>query len=80
MEFKLQEEVAGISKAEFDDFYDLWLGGKEQIQASGFVIKSGGTRVPVNKTFYKNHFVLSALQQADYRKASIAIHAKQKTS
>ncbi|MFC3746921.1 NUDIX domain-containing protein [Paenibacillus sp. GCM10012306] len=57
-DFTLQEEeVAGIFKVEFDDFYDLWLGEKDQIQASGFIIKSGGSRVLVNKSFDKNHFV-----------------------
>ncbi|OBZ14002.1 NUDIX hydrolase [Bacillus sp. FJAT-27264] len=57
-DFTLQEEeVAGIFKAEFDDFYDIWHGEKEQIQASGFIIECGVVKVPVNKMFDKNHFV-----------------------
>jgi isopentenyldiphosphate isomerase len=57
-EFKLQrEEVSGIVKAEFNSFYELWLGEKDEIRVEGFEINKAGQKVPINKTVGKNRFV-----------------------
>lgn len=57
-EFTLQkEEVSGMLKTEFDDFYELWIGDLEQISVKGFKIDSGGNRVLVNKIVERNQFV-----------------------
>lgn len=57
-EFTLQkEEVSGMLKTEFDDFYELWTGDLEQISVKGFKIDSGGNRVLVDKIVERNQFV-----------------------
>lgn len=57
-EFTLQkEEVSGMLKTEFDDFYELWIGDLEQISVKGFKIDSGGNRVLVDKIVERNQFV-----------------------
>lgn len=57
-EFTLQkEEVSGMLKTEFDDFYELWIGDLEQISVKGFKIDSGGNRVMVDKIVEINQFV-----------------------
>lgn len=57
-EFKLQkEEVSGMVKAEFNSFYDLWLGEKDQIRIEGFEITKSGEKVHINKTVGRNSFV-----------------------
>lgn len=57
-EFKLQkEEVSGILKANFSDFYKLWLGQKEEIRAIGFHKTELGNKVAIDKHISKNDFV-----------------------
>lgn len=56
--FELQkEEVSGIVKAEFDSFYDLCMGEKEDIRVEGFKINEEGTRVVINQNVDKSKFV-----------------------
>lgn len=57
-EFTLQqEEVSGIFIARFDDFYELWMNGKEEIDIQGFVIDDKGNRTNTNKKVGKEQFV-----------------------
>jgi isopentenyldiphosphate isomerase len=57
-EFILQkEEVSGIFKAEFDDFYRLLLGESENIRVNGFEIDSVGNKVLVDKIVDRSEFV-----------------------
>ncbi|MBY0098436.1 NUDIX hydrolase [Mesobacillus maritimus] len=52
-----QEEVAGMVKADFKDFYKLWLGQKEEIKVSGYKMNSQGERMILNETVGKERFV-----------------------
>jgi isopentenyldiphosphate isomerase len=52
-----QEEVSGIVRIEFDDFYDLWLGDKKEIRISGFEINDEGSKNIINQTVSKEKFV-----------------------
>jgi isopentenyldiphosphate isomerase len=52
-----KEEVSGIVKAEFNTFYELWLGEKAEITVEGFEIDDAGHKVSMKKTVNKNHFV-----------------------
>jgi isopentenyldiphosphate isomerase len=57
-EFTLQkEEVSGIVRVEFDDFYKLWLGEKQEIRVVGFEIDRDGNRVLMDKVVERNQFV-----------------------
>jgi isopentenyldiphosphate isomerase len=57
-EFTLQkEEVSGIVKVEFDDFYEFWLGKKEEIRIKGFEINNDGRKISIDKIVGKNKFV-----------------------
>ncbi|WP_404328795.1 NUDIX domain-containing protein [Mesobacillus maritimus] len=57
-DFNLQlEEVAGIVKAEFNEFMALWLGKKENIKVSGFRIDGEGKRILLNEYVGKERFV-----------------------
>ncbi|WP_232696871.1 NUDIX hydrolase [Brevibacillus daliensis] len=57
-EYTLQrEEVSGIVRATFQDFYDLWLGINEEIRVEGFIIDENGERLPVDKNVTKDSFV-----------------------
>jgi isopentenyldiphosphate isomerase len=57
-EFTLQkEEVSGMLKAEFDDFYELWIGDLKKISVKGFKIDRGGNRVLVDKIVERSQFV-----------------------
>ena len=57
-EYRLQkEEVSGIVKAEFNDFYDLCLGKKEEISVEGFKINEFGEEVSIKKNVNKKDFV-----------------------
>jgi isopentenyldiphosphate isomerase len=57
-QFKLQkEEVSGIVRAEFETFYELWLGKKQEIKVEGFEINEAGQRNAINKTVSKDRFV-----------------------
>jgi len=56
--FELQtEEVAGIMKARFSDFKNLWLGSAEEIRMAGFVISEDGTQTKIDKYVGKNQFI-----------------------
>jgi hypothetical protein len=57
-DFILQkEEVSGIVRIKFDDFYDLWLGDKKEIRISGFKINDEGSKNIINQTVSKEKFV-----------------------
>lgn len=57
-DFILQrEEVAGMFIARFDDFYELWVGGKEKVDIHGFVLDDEGNRLHISKAVGKEHFV-----------------------
>ncbi|TYR80521.1 NUDIX hydrolase [Priestia megaterium] len=56
-DFLLQEEeVSGIIKAKFDDFYRLWLGKLETLMINGFEINNSGQKQQVTKLVNKHHF------------------------
>ena len=56
--FRIQtEEVAGVFKAGFNDFHELWLGDLNEINITGFIIDECGVNVLVNRTVQRNHFV-----------------------
>lgn len=56
--FQLQrEEVWGLVKANFNDFYELWLGEKNEIQVEGFKLDHHGHKSPLNMSVGKEHFV-----------------------
>ena len=57
-EFTLQiEEVSGIVKVQFDDFYALCMGEKEEIKVKGFEISKEGERVLIDKNVGRNKLV-----------------------
>lgn len=57
-EFILQkEEVSGMLKAEFKDFYRLWLGEIEQIRVQGFEIDKMNQKVMVDSWVGRKDFV-----------------------
>ena len=56
--FRIQtEEVAGVFKAEFNDFHELWLGDLNDINITGFKIDECGINALINMTVQRNHFV-----------------------
>ncbi|OPH47770.1 NUDIX hydrolase [Paenibacillus ferrarius] len=58
VDFTLQkEEVSGIVRVEFDDFYEFWLGNKEEIRVKGFEINKVGKKVLIDKNVGKSEFV-----------------------
>jgi isopentenyldiphosphate isomerase len=57
-DFTLQEEeVAGIVKAEFNHFTELWFGERETIQIRGFEIKKDGSKILIDENVGRNKFV-----------------------
>jgi isopentenyldiphosphate isomerase len=52
-----QDEVAGMVKADFKDFYELWFGQKEEIKVSGYKMNSQGERKILNEFIGKDRFV-----------------------
>ncbi|NOU98620.1 NUDIX hydrolase [Paenibacillus planticolens] len=57
-DFTLQkEEVSGIVRVEFDDFYEFWLGNKEEVRIKGFEINKVGKKVLIDKNVGKSEFV-----------------------
>ncbi|MEK3732452.1 MULTISPECIES: hypothetical protein [Paenibacillus] len=57
-DFTLQEEeVAGIARAKFKDFTDLWFGAKKEIEISGFEIDKDGKRVVFKEHVSRDKFV-----------------------
>ncbi|UOQ86371.1 NUDIX hydrolase [Gracilibacillus salinarum] len=56
-DFTLQEEeVAGIVKVTFQDFFDLWVGDREQIHMEGFTVKEKKKKW-IEGNIGTNHFV-----------------------
>lgn len=56
--FNLQkEEVSGIVKANFNDFYDFAYGLKQEIEIEGFEINDNDEKIYIHKTVNKEHFV-----------------------
>lgn len=56
--FRLQEEeVSGVVKAEFDDFYELWLRERDTIEVEGFGVGQDGGWKRVKKRVDKTDFV-----------------------
>ncbi|MEH7385278.1 NUDIX domain-containing protein [Bacillus sp. JJ1521] len=57
-DFTLQvEEVSGIVKAQFTDFAQLWFGERDEIEISGFEVKSDGSMLLIEKNVNKDKFV-----------------------
>jgi isopentenyldiphosphate isomerase len=56
-DFTLQEEeVAGIVKAEFNHFAELWFGERETIRIKGFEIKQDGTKTLIDENVGRNSY------------------------
>ncbi|MGE8203169.1 NUDIX hydrolase [Heyndrickxia sp. NPDC080065] len=51
------EEVSGIVKANFNDFYELWTGEKGEIKIQGYEIGKDGEKVIIDRVANKNEFV-----------------------
>ena len=49
--------MSGVVKAEFNSFYELWLGGKEEIKIEGFEITNDGEKNLINKRVSKKSFL-----------------------
>lgn len=57
-DFTLQEEeVAGIVKAEFNHFVDLWFGKRETIKIQGFKINKDGNKILIDENVGRDKFV-----------------------
>ncbi|MET0785392.1 MAG: NUDIX domain-containing protein [Paenisporosarcina sp.] len=57
-EFSLQkDEVAGMYKAEFNQFAEIWLGNQETMKIEGFEINELGEKVFINKMVSRMDFV-----------------------
>jgi isopentenyldiphosphate isomerase len=57
-DFKLQkEEVSGVFKTKFNDFYQLWSGSLEEICITGFKIDEYGNKELKNMIVKKDDFV-----------------------
>ncbi len=52
-----QEEVTGLVKAEFDAFYDLWLGEAAELNVEGFILNERSEKIPYQKTVGRSSFV-----------------------
>ena len=58
-DFSLQkEEVAGIVHCSVDDFEDLWLGKKGQIEVNGFKIDETNAKIHINHLIGVENFVI----------------------
>ncbi|WP_042347692.1 NUDIX hydrolase [Bacillus massiliigorillae] len=56
--FKLQEEeVSGIVKTQFNNFYDFCVGNSHVMPVSGYVINESGNQVAISKKVTKKDFV-----------------------
>lgn len=56
--FNLQkEEVSGIVKANFNEYYDFAYGLRQSIEVEGFEVNAQDEKITVRKTVYKEHFV-----------------------
>ncbi|GAA0337919.1 NUDIX domain-containing protein [Bacillus carboniphilus] len=57
-EFVLQpEEVAGIVKADFNEFFRFWMGEVDELRVVGFEENQDGLRIPIDKTVGRTAFV-----------------------
>lgn len=57
-DFTLQlEEVAGIVRAEFTDFAQLWFGERTQIEVNGFKLNHAGEKVTMRESVSRDQFV-----------------------
>jgi len=57
-EFTLQrEEVAGVFMVRFDDFYEMWMSNKNDIDIQGFVLDEQGHRIEMKKNVGREQFV-----------------------
>ena len=57
--FNLQkEEVSGIVKANFNEYYDFAYGLSESIEVEGFEVNEQNEKITVRKTVNKEHFVI----------------------
>jgi isopentenyldiphosphate isomerase len=57
-EFQLQEEeVAGIVKANFNEFKELWLGIRKEIKIEGFKMNEDREKLPIDTFVTKDDFV-----------------------
>ncbi len=57
--FNLQkEEVSGIVKANFNEYYDFAYGLSESIEVAGFEVNEQDEKITVCKTVFKEHFVI----------------------
>jgi isopentenyldiphosphate isomerase len=52
-----REEVSGIVKVEFNDFYKLWMGEREEINIKGYEIDKDGKKVLMDKNVGRSKFV-----------------------
>lgn len=57
-EYELQkEEVSGIVRSKFNDFYEFCMGDKEEIRIQGFQIDNNEKRKPLDQLVNKDNFV-----------------------
>ncbi|MFE8702933.1 NUDIX hydrolase [Cytobacillus sp. FJAT-54145] len=58
LDYEVQrEEVSGIVQVDFDQFTDLWLGKREEVQVQGFELNSAGEKIKIDKLVKRNDFV-----------------------
>ncbi|MFC0188264.1 NUDIX domain-containing protein [Fictibacillus aquaticus] len=50
------EEVSGIVKTKYQDFYDLWLDRVAAIHVEGFMFDAAGKRICIDKMALRNEF------------------------
>ncbi|MEQ6389162.1 NUDIX domain-containing protein [Bacillaceae bacterium S4-13-58] len=57
-DFNLQEEeVSGMFQASFDEFCELWTGGRETLEVEGFVLDKEGVRLSESRVVSQDDFV-----------------------
>ncbi len=57
-DFILQrEEVSGIVKVKWREFYDLWIGKIDEVNIQGFEVNKEGQRALISRFASRNHFV-----------------------
>ncbi|CAH0347234.1 NUDIX domain-containing protein [Bacillus sp. CECT 9360] len=52
-----QEEVSGIVRAKFDEFFELWTGARAELEAEGFEINDAGEKVSIHMRLDNSKFV-----------------------
>lgn len=74
-DFQLQtEEVSGLFKTGFYDFYRLWSGKLDKIHITGFVVDESGKITDTSNSVNRDHFVPHALSY--YQDICEMIHQK----